>query len=145
MSEQNKAVVLRQIEEMWSKGNLKVIDELYAADFVDRSPGVPPDMARGPEGVKLFVSMFRGAFPDIQGEDDELIAEGDKVVVRWSARGTHEGDFMGIPPTGKQISISGTSIYRIAGGKIVEEWTHADMLGLLTQIGAIPEMAQASA
>lgn len=143
MSEESKAIVRRQIDELWSQGKLEVVDDIYAPDFVDRSPGLPPGIAAGREGVKQFVSMFRSAFPDIEGGTDELIAEGDKVVVRWSAQATHQGEFMGVPASGKRVSFSGTSTYRIAGGKIAEEWTHADILGLMTQIGAIPEMATA--
>jgi len=87
--------------------------------------------------------MFRGAFPDIVATVQDEIAAGDKVVIRWSAEGTHRGEFFGIPATGKRIAISGTSVYRIAGERIPEEWTQGDMLGLMTQLGAIPEMATA--
>jgi steroid delta-isomerase-like uncharacterized protein len=139
MSEQNKAIVKRVIDEVWNRRNLDAVDELYAAGYTDRSPGVPPGMESGPEGVKQFVAMFTGGFPDAKGGVEEVIAEGDKVVVRWTGSGTHEGEFMGVPASGKHVTFSGTSTYRIANGQIAEEWTHFDGLGLMTQIGAIPE------
>ena len=120
MSEENKAVVRRLVDELWSQGKIEAVDELYASGYVDRSAGLPPDITPDREGQKQFVQMFRGAFPDIKGTVEDEIAAGDKVVIRWSAQATHQGDFMGIPGTGKRISITGTSIYRIAGGKIVE-------------------------
>lgn len=143
MSEENKAIVEQIVEELWNQGRIGVIDELYAPDYADRSSGLPPGISPDREGQKQFAQAFRGAFPDLIGTTEDLIAEGDKVVLRWSAQGTHEGDFMGIPPTGRRISISGTSVYRIAGGKVAEEWTQGDMLGLMTQLGVVPEMATA--
>ena len=143
MSEENKAVIRRVIAELWNGGNIDVVDELYAPDYRDGSPGLPPDITPDREGQKQFVRMFRGAFPDIVGTVEDEIAAGDKVVIRWSAQGTHRGEFFGLPATGKSISISGTSVYRIAGGRVAEEWTQGDMLGLMTQLGAIPEMATA--
>ena len=141
MSEANKQVIRKLIEELWNKGNLDAIDELYAPDFVDSSPGMPPEIPTDREGAKQFVTMFRAAYPDIKGTIKDELADGDKVVVRWEAHATHEGDFMGIPATGKKVTVTGTSIYRLSGGKVAEEWTHADMLSLMGQIGAIPEMA----
>lgn len=139
MSEQNKAVVGRMIDDLWNQGRLEVIDEVYAEDYADRSPGLPPGSSGDRDSQKQFVQAFRAAFPDIVGEVEDEIAEGDRVVLRWSVQATHQGDFMGIPATGKRVSFSGTSTYRLTGGKIAEEWTHADMLGLLTQLGVIPE------
>jgi len=143
MSEENKTVVRRVVDELWNRGKVEVIDELYAPDYRDGSAGLPPDITPDREGQKQFVQMFRGAFPDIVGTVEDEIAAGDKVVIRWSVEGTHRGEFFGIPATGKRIAISGTSVYRIAGGQVAEEWTQADMLGLMTQLGAIPEMATA--
>lgn len=141
MSEQNKAVVRRVVSELWNQHRVEAVDELYAEDYADRSPGLPPGVSPDREGQKQFVRAFFAAFPDLEGTSDEEIAEGDRVVLRWSARGTHRGDFFGIPATGKGVTFTGTSTYRIAGGKIAEEWTHADLLGLMTQIGAVPEPA----
>ena len=143
MSEENKAVVRRVVDELWSRGKIELIDELFAPDYRDRSAGLPPGVAPDREGQKQFVQAFRGAFPDMVGTVEDEIAAGDKVVIRWTAEATHQGEFFGIPATGKRIAISGTSIYRIAGGQVAEEWTQADMLGLMTQLGAIPEMATA--
>jgi len=143
MSEENRAVIRRVIAELWNGGKIEVIDELYAPDYRDRSAGLPPDITPDREGQKQFVQAFRGAFPDIVGTVEDEIAAGDKIVIRWLAQGTHRGEFFGIPATGKSISITGTSVYRIAGGKIAEEWTQGDMLGLMTQLGAIPELATA--
>jgi steroid delta-isomerase-like uncharacterized protein len=143
MSEQNKAVVRRFVDEVWNRGNLDVIDEIVAADYVDHSPGTPPGMTQGRAAVRQFAVMFREAFPDVRGEIEELLAEGTYAVVRWTARATHQGEFLGVPASSRQVTVTGTSIYRLVGAQIAEEWTHADMLGLLQQIGAVPELATA--
>ncbi len=134
--EENKAVELRFFEEVVNKGNLAVIDEIVAANFVGRSalPGVAPDR----EGYKQFFAMAHSAFPDFHSTLEDMIAEGDKVVQRFTVRGTHKGEWMGIAPTGKQIEVGGIAIHRLAGGKIVEDWTSMDMLGMMQQLGVIP-------
>lgn len=137
---ENKALARRGIEEVFGRGNFAVADEVYANDFVGHAP---PDEIKGPEGVKPFASMFRSAFPDLQFTIEDQIAEGDKVVTRWTARGTHEGEFQGIAPTGKQVTITGITIQRIAGGRIVEGWTNRDDLGMLLQLGVVPPPGQA--
>jgi steroid delta-isomerase-like uncharacterized protein len=137
MSNENKAMVLRTMEALWNEGNLAVADERFASDYVGHAPG----KIEGPEGVKQFVSAMRNAAPEIHIEDQ--IAEGDKVVTRWTAGGRHEGEFQGIPPTGNQVSITGITIFRIANGKIIEGWTNADRLGLMQQLGAVPAPGQA--
>jgi steroid delta-isomerase-like uncharacterized protein len=120
MSEENKAVARRIVEEVWNKKNLDAIDELIAADYVDHTlpPGVPP----GRDGAKAFIGMYVNAFPDVKITIEDMIAKGDKVVTRWSATGTHTGELMGIPATGKQITVTGLDITRFAGGKSVEFW-----------------------
>jgi steroid delta-isomerase-like uncharacterized protein len=110
-------------------------DELYGPEWVGRFPGMPPLDAAG---HLQYSEAMVVAFPDIDRTVEDLVAEGDKVVARWTARGTHTGDFQGLPPTGKVATSSGITIFRIADGKIVEEWSESDMLGLLQQIGAIP-------
>lgn len=137
-TEENKALTLRLIEEVINQGKLSTIDELIAADAVDHSlpPGLPP----GREGVKLFLGMIRTAFPDIHETVEDIIAEGDTVVTRTTWRGTHQGALLGIAPTGKQVSVSGIDISRVASGKFVEHWQSADDLGLLQQLGVIPAM-----
>lgn len=138
-SEQNKTIVRRFFDEGLSAGNMVFIEQMLDAGFTFHSapPGLPP----GPAGFKLFVGMIRSAFPDYKDTIEEVIAEGDKVVVRWTFRGTHEGDFQGIAPTHKQVTTTGISIFRVAAGKITDDWTNIDMLGMLQQLGAIPSPA----
>lgn len=143
MSLDNKAVTRRIVDEVWGKGNASVVDELFAEDYVDRSPGLPPDLPRGREGISQLLSTFNTAFPKREVRAEDEIEQGDKVIVRWSFRGTQQGEFMGIPATGKEATFGGITIYRMRDGKVVEEWTQADMMGLMQQLGAIPEMAQA--
>ena len=135
MSEQNKTIVRETFEEVWNRGNLAILDERLVSDYAGHSTTTETS---GPEGGKQFVAMMRSAFPDFHYIVEDEIAEGDRVVNRWTARGTHQGAFQGIPPTGKQFTITGISIYRVANGKIVEGWTSADMLSLLQQLGAVP-------
>ena len=137
LEEENKTFVRRFYEEVWGKGNLDVADELYAENFVDHNP-VDPDLPSGIEGFKQMVPMFRTAFPDMQFTIEDLIAKGDKVVSRLSIRATHKGEFMGIPPTGKQASITGIDIIRIVDGKMVERWGEVDMLRLMQELGVVP-------
>ncbi len=141
-TEENKALALRLIEEVINQGKLSALDELLTADAVDHS--LPPDIPPGREGVKLFLGMIRAAFPDIHETVEDVIAEGDTVVTRTTWRGTHHGAFLGIAPTGKQVSVSGIDISRLAGGQFVEHWQSADNLGLLQQLGVIPVPGQAS-
>ena len=134
--EENKAIDRRFTEELFNKGNLAVVDELVATNFVDHSgfPGVTPDR----EGYKQFATISRTALPDFHTTIEDIIAEGDKVVQRFTARGTHKGEFMGIPPTGKQVTVAGIAIHRITDGKIVENWVNMDMLGMMVQLGVVP-------
>jgi predicted ester cyclase len=135
-TEENKAIARRWGEEVWGKGSQAAIDELLAANFVFNYPlpGATPDL----KGYKQTVTMMLGPFADIQSTMEDMVAEGDKVAVRWSYRFKHTGEFMGIAPTGKQVTITGISILRIAGGKIVEEWGEMNNLGMLQQMGVIP-------
>ena len=137
-TEDNKALVHRFFQEFWDQKNLAVADELLAATHVDHTPGSPPGLPPGPEGFKQFASVYFAAFPDLRLTIEDMVAEGDKVVTRWTSHATHTGNLFGIPPTGKSTSITGITISRLAGGKAVETWTNFDMLGLLQQIGAIP-------
>ncbi len=132
----NKDLVRRFAQEVLNDGNMAALEELVAADLVNHSP--PPGVPADREGLRAFVLGQRAAFPDFQMTVEDLIAEADKVVLRFTARGTHQGTFAGIPPTGKQVSISGINIYRVAGGKIVEAWAERDTFGMLRQLGAIP-------
>jgi steroid delta-isomerase-like uncharacterized protein len=142
MSEQNKAVSRRLVEEVLVVGNFDVIDELVDASYV-RHDVAAPDPIRGPDGLKQQAKGYRDAFPDLTITIEDQIAEGDNVATRWTATGTHRGDLIGISPTGKQMTGGGIVIDRFAGGKIVESWDNWDALGLMQQLGVIPEMAQA--
>jgi steroid delta-isomerase-like uncharacterized protein len=138
MSEENKALARRFIEEAFNEGNLSVVDEIFAsADYVLHDPASPEEV-RGPEGVKEFVQMYRSAFPDTHITVEDQIAEGDEVVTRWTGRGTHRGELMGIPASGNQVEVPGITIDRFSGGKGVESWTNYDALGMMQQIGAVP-------
>ncbi len=132
-AEENKALGRRWVEEIWDKANLAAFDELLAPEFVCNY--APPDVPHGPEGYRQTVNLYHTASPDMHYMVDEMVAEGDKVAVRWTGSGTHKGDLMGIAPTGKQLTITGISILRIASGKIIEEWGEMDMLGALQQLG----------
>jgi len=136
MSEANKALVRRGIEETVNKGNFSVVDEILSTDYVYREPTVGEK--RGRAGFRELITMYRSAFPDVKLTIDEQIAEGDKVVTRWNATGTHRGELFGTAPTGKQVRVQGIIVSRITNGKIVEETEVYDALGMLRQLGAVP-------
>ena len=136
-TEQNKALVRRLVEELFNRGNLGLVDELFAPNFVEHEE-LPPGMPRDREGVKLLTTMLRSAFPDFKATIDDIVAEGDKVVVRQTWSGTQKGEFMGVPPTGKSVSFGVIDILRIADGKCVEHWGLMDSMAMMTQLGAIP-------
>ena len=138
-TEANKAII-RRYREAHNQNNMDALDDLVAADLVSHShlPNVP----QGREGGKMVHQGSLASFPDGKTTTNDLIAEGDKVVERFTFVGTHKADFMGIPATGKQITVTGMSIFRIAGGKIVEHWGENDAMGLLTQLGVLPAPGQ---
>ena len=140
-TEENKARARRIPDEAFNKGNLAVLDEIFLANYVDHVPS-PPGLPSGLEGLKGFISMLRAAFPDLYYTTDDEIAEGDKVVQRVTVRGTHKGEFAGMPATGKQATWTEIHISRHAGGKIVEHWANLDQLGMLQQLGVIPTPGQ---
>jgi steroid delta-isomerase-like uncharacterized protein len=140
MSEQNRELVRRYSDEFWGRGNAELADQLFAPDFVDHTPAAP-GLPPGPEGQRVVVRVFRGAFPDLRVSTEDIIVEGDKAVLRWTARGTHEGELMGIAATGKEITLAGIDVLRIADGKIAERWAQGDNLGMLQQLGVVPELA----
>ncbi len=135
-AEENKALAHRVLEEMFNKGNLDVADELLAPDYVNHDPAMPEDI-HGPEGFKEYVGAYRSALSDIHVEIEDQIAEGDKVVTRWIGTGTHDGEFAGIAPTGKRVTLPGMEIVRISGGKLVEGWEGYDSMNMMRQLGAI--------
>jgi len=140
-SEQNKTIVRRLLEEPWT-GNLRVVDELIYPKYIGYDPAIPEPL-RGPDGFKENVATYRGAYSDARITVDEQIAEGDKVATRWTGRGTHDGDLMGVSPTGKKVTVSGLTFSRIANGKVVEDYTNWDTFGMMQKLGVVPELAHA--
>jgi steroid delta-isomerase-like uncharacterized protein len=125
-TEENKALVRREQEELWNHtGDLDAAGDLFA-----------PERA---EAARQEAADFRRGFPDVISTIEDIVAEGDRVAARWTARATHLGEYVGVPPTGKEVEFTGISIYRIEGGRIAESWTVEDDLGLMRQIGAVPE------
>ena len=142
-TEENKALLRRSVEEVFSaQGDIDVADEIFAPDYVGHNPTDPQDVC-GPEGAKELASLYRSAFPDVRLIIEEQVAEGDKVVTRWIANGTHQGEMMGIAPTGNQVRVEGITISHIQEGKIVQEWELFDTLGLMQQLGAAPTSEEA--
>ena len=135
-TEDNKKIVRRFVEEFKNKANHNIVDELFTPDPAIHFPipGLPP----GRDALKQLGPLVVMAFPDVHVTVEDLIAEGDKVVERTAAGGTHKGEFYGIPATGKQITWTEIHIYRLKDGKITELWSQIDLLGLLTQLGAFP-------
>jgi len=128
-AQENKDLVRREQQELWNHtGDLDAAEELFAADQA--------------EAAKQEAADFRRGFPDVVSTIEDIIAEGDKVVAHWRSRATHQGDYMGIAPTGNEVEFTGISFYRIEEGKIAQSWNIEDRLGLMRQIGAFPEPEQ---
>ena len=138
MSAENEQVVRRFFEEFCNGRRAEVADEIFASDYVSHGPQAPP--AEGPEGAKARVGLYQEALAG-HWEVVELFGCGDRVVARWTGSGTHQSELMGVEPTGASIAVDAISIFRIADGKIAEEWTVWDALGLLQQVGAVPAPA----
>ena len=139
-AEDNKALVRRFVDEVQSGGNTDLIDEICSPEFVNHSapPGLPADC----EGIKIVTAMFRGAFPDSYFSVEDMIAEGDEVVTRKTFHGTHEGEFIGIPPSGRTVNVSLIDVVRISEGRVVEHWSVGDNLGMMQQLGVIPQQGE---
>lgn len=133
---ENENLVRRIIEEVWNQKKLDLIDETYASDYTYHAPNSPA--LRGPDGYRQVVTTYTSAFPDQHFTIEDLISSDDKVVLRYTTKGTHKGELMGIAPTDLSTTSSGIAIIRFSGAKIAEEWGNWDALGLLQQIGAIP-------
>ena len=140
-AEENKTIFRRYVEEVSNEGNLDLVDEIFARYVSHQPDGYTEE--RGPEDVKRFIGEFHQAFPDFHSTIEDQIAEGDKVATRWTIRGTHQGEFRGIAPTGKQITVTGIGIFRFSEGKVVESWDNFDQLGMMQQLDAIPQPGQA--
>ena len=136
-TEDKKALVRRFVDEVQSGGNTDLIDEICSPEFVNHSapPGTPADR----EGIRILTTMFKGAFPDSYFTVEDMIAEGDKVVTRKTFHGTHEGEFMSIPPSGRTVNVSLIDVVRISDGQVVEHWSVGDNLGMMQQLGVIPQ------
>jgi steroid delta-isomerase-like uncharacterized protein len=143
MSDQNKAIARRALD-LFSSGDLDELDELVSEDAVDHDPQNPNAGIHGPEGAKRTAAIYRGAFSDLQIRVEDQIADGDKVATRWTAVGTQDGDLPGLPASGRSSTVTGITIDRIKGGKIVESWGNWDTLGMMQQLGAVPAAAAAS-
>ena len=142
MSEENKAAA-RVVLDAFGTGNLDSLDDAVAEDALDHDP-YNPNAGDGREGLKRTIAMYREAFPDLQMTIEDQIAEGDKVVSRWTAAGTHQGQLMGTPPTGKASTVTGIGIDRFENGVIVEAWGQWDTLGMFTQLGLTGEPQEAA-
>jgi steroid delta-isomerase-like uncharacterized protein len=140
--DENKALIRRVFDEVWNRGNLALIEELFAADY--RRHGTSPDKPRGPEGERQHRAAFLAAFPDLVITAEDVVAEGDRVAVRYTWRGTYQGTWPGIPGTGQPVTMAGIAIHRVVAGKITDLWVVGDELGLLRQLGALPTPAQAT-
>ncbi len=136
-AEQNKAAFRRMVDEVFNRGNFALIDEVVAPDFIEREE-LPPGFPPGREGIMLLTQMLRSAFPDFKATIDDMLADGDRVATRMTWTGTHQGEFMGIPPTGKRISIQVIDFVRFADGRFAEHWGLMDNMGMMQQLGAIP-------
>jgi steroid delta-isomerase-like uncharacterized protein len=142
-AEDNKALLRRFVDEVQSAGNIDLIDEICSPEFVNHSP--PPGIPADREGIKIVTAMFRGAFPDSYFTVEDMLAEGDKVATRKTFHGTHEGEFMGIPPSGRSVSMGLIDIVRVSDGRVVEHWSMGDSLGMMQQLGVIPQPGDAEA
>ena len=141
-TDSNKALVRRLVDEVQNRGIIAAVDEIAAPTFVNHS--APPGMPSNREGVKQITLLFRRAFPDGAMTVEDMIAEGDTVATRKTFRGTHQGEFMGIPPTGRRVAIELIDIVRVVDGRVVEHWNVVDNLGLLQQLGVLPPPRQAT-
>ncbi len=134
-------VVRRDLEELWTHtGNFEAAAEIFASDFAAHDTS--GDEIRGPEGMKQWATTFRSAFPDLQATIEDQIPEGDKVATRYTLSGTHQGELLGIAPTGNQVEIKCHDLDRIEEGKMAERWTYSEALGLMQRLGVIPEPEQ---
>ena len=136
-AEKSKTIVQRYFSQVATEGNLAAVDELFSQDIAFHDPAAPEDL-QGTEAVKQFFSALHVAFPDLYFTVDELFAVEDKVAARWTVRGTHKGELMGIAPTKNQVTVSGVDIFHIMAGKIHEVWVSLDTLKFMQQLGVVP-------
>lgn len=144
MSEESKAVARRWMNDLWNQGNLLVADEIIAPTYAVHDSGTP-GRTGGIEGEKQAVRMYRAVFPDLQFTIEDMVGEGDRVAVAYTARGTHQGELMGVPATDRQVVVTLISILRIGNGKITEQRINWDTLGMLRQLGIVPSSGEGRA
>ena len=145
MAENHETLANRFHMELFSKGDLTAADEILTSDFVNHGAGLPPELSQGPEGAKRYAQAIRTGFGDeVSISHDDSIVSGDRIVIRWTASGTHKGDLLGVPATGRPIKITGIDIFRVQDGKLAELWQNWDQLQMLQQIGAVPESQPAA-
>ncbi len=142
-TEMNKATVRRWVEAAWNNEDFSSVDGLYTPDYTMHYGGTPA--TQGTEGLKSFIMMYRAAMPDLHMQIEDVVAEDDKVTWRITTRGTHTGEFLGIPATGKSVEVGALIVSRFEDGKWAEDWVNNDDLGLFQQLGVIPVMGQAPA
>jgi steroid delta-isomerase-like uncharacterized protein len=133
--ERNKKLARKVFEDVQTEGNVALIEELVTRDYVGHTP---LGDIHGPQGARQFDATLHKAFPDLKIEVESQIAEGDRVATRWTCRATHQGEFQGIPPTGKEITMRGITVFRFGNGKMIEGWTNPDLFSVLRQLDAIP-------
>jgi len=138
MTAEDMKATVERAAEFRNTGSVPLADEIYAEDFVNHDPGVPDVVDL--ESYKEFIAEVREGMPDFHATIEDMIAEGDEVASRWTAHGTHEAKMAGIPPTGREATWTGMTIYRFDGGKIVEAWWSRDLLSLFIQLGAVPPL-----
>jgi steroid delta-isomerase-like uncharacterized protein len=141
MADDYVKIVQRFVEDAFNDGKLGIIDQLYADTFVTHEPGTP-EAERTPDDVKQFVAAYRSAFSDGHSTLDDAIVQDDRVAYRWTYRGTHDGDLLGIAPTRREVQLWGVTFLRFENGKVAEQWNGWDMLGLMQQLGVSPEPAR---
>lgn len=134
--EANEDLYRRFVEEVWNDGNFDMVEDFVADDYVGHDPFSPEEI-RGPDGVREFVQLYHAAFPDTHLEIDQVITTDDFVVARWTGSGTHEGDFLGIEPTGNPVTVTGIEINRVKDGAFVEGWDNYDAFGMFQQLGVV--------
>ena len=148
MSEVNKDLARRMAEEIWNKGNLALVDEMFAQQYVYRNPMLPEGLM-GPKAYKDLVTAYRTAFPDFHVTIDDLVAENDKIVARWTVHGTHKSvlqdPIVTVPPTYKEITWSGVTISRVQNGKFIEDFMFGDALGFARQLGVLSQLERVQA
>jgi steroid delta-isomerase-like uncharacterized protein len=143
MSAENKALVRRFFDEVCNKRQLGLADQFFATNHAYHDPS-SPWIGPGPQGMKELVGVYQSAFPDSHWQVEDMVDSGDTVVTRWTGRGTHSAELLGIAPTGRQVKVAGVWIHRFSGHQIAESWNVWDTLGMLQQLGAVPPLGQPS-